>query len=427
LAFFPQIQPILDRTRSLLTPELGEEERGTFRLHILSALSLAVAWGVLVNHEYIAAKGLGATVWQITLLTMIWPVSNFLSVFLTHFIDGKGCYSRAVLVGGLMRLSLGLMLLSSSVNVMLVLLLLFFASNSVVIPVQNAVIRHRYRKGHRGSLFGWSMSVRNLVSLPASMLVGALLDVDFSLYRYLFLAEGVFGAGQAFFFAAMARGMKASPRLQQSGRGVTHFFRSLWEVFSRDREYARFQCYFMLYGIAYQAVLPAIPFFARDQLGLSYEQYATAKGVIGQLGLVLLGPFLGAKVERIHPFRFTGIIVLVLALYPLVMAAGGWLPSMGVVLFYASFCFFAVGVAGINVSWNLSSMSFAPSDQAATYQGLHVTATAIRGLFAPILGNQILQHLGYTAPFIFSTGLFLIAGILFLRRYGERRKAGLVG
>lgn len=48
----------------------------------------------------------------------------------------------------------------------------------------------------------------------------------------------------------------------------------------------------MLYGIALQAVLPAIPFFARNQVGLSFEQFATAKGVIGQLGL-LLGPFLG--------------------------------------------------------------------------------------------------------------------------------------
>ncbi|MBD3370553.1 MFS transporter [Candidatus Fermentibacteria bacterium] len=426
MAFFPQIQPMLNRTRTLLAPQLAREERGTFRLHILSAVMMAVAWGVLVNHEYIAAKGLGASVWQITILTMIWPVSNFLSVFLTHWIDGRGCYSKAVLVGGLMRLPLGLMLLSSSVNVMLGLLLLFFASNSVVIPVQNAIIRHRYKRGHRGSLFGWSMSVRNLISLPSSMLVGALLDVDFDLYRIAFLVEALFGAGQAFFFAAMARGMRASPRLEHAGKGVAHFFGSLWRVFNRDREFARFECYFMLYGIAFQAVLPAIPFFARDQLGLSYEQYATAKGVIGQLGLVFLGPFLGAKVERIHPFRFTGIIVLVLALYPLVMAAGGWLPSIGIFLFYASYCFFAIGIAGINVSWNLSSMSFAPSDQAATYQGLHVTATALRGLFAPILGSQILQHLGYTAPFIFSTCLFALSGMLFLGRYARRREAGLV-
>ena len=34
----------------------------------------ALAAGVMLNHDYIAAKGLHASVWQITLLTMIWPI-----------------------------------------------------------------------------------------------------------------------------------------------------------------------------------------------------------------------------------------------------------------------------------------------------------------------------------------------------------------
>lgn len=424
--FFPQLGPVMERTRSRLLPGLSSRERSTFRRHLVSAAMQAVAMGVILNHEYIAAKGLQAEPWQVTLLVMIWPVANFLSVFISHWIDGRGCYSKAVLLGGLLRLAVCGMVFTDSVNVLLILLLFFFGSNSMVLPVQNSIIRYRYGPGKRGSLFGWTMSVMNLVSLPTSMMVGVLLDADFSFYRWIFLAEGLFSAGQAAVLSWMARGMSAGGGDEHTRQGMGQFMRSLWDIFRRDRDFAYFETCFMLYGIAFQAVLPAIPFFARDQLGLSFEQFATAKGVIGQLGLLVLGPFLGAGVERIHPFRFTGAVVLVLAMYPIVMAAGAWVPSLGLVFFYLSFAFFALGIAGIKISWNLSSMAFAPDGQTATYQGLHITATAIRGLFAPILGTVLLQQVGYTAPFIFSTALFLLSGGMFLARYRKRRREGLV-
>ena len=424
--FFPQLGPVVQRTRQRLLPELDSAERSTFRLHLTSAAVQAVAMGVILNHEYIAAKGLNASPWQVTLLTMIWPVANFLSVFISHWIDGRGCYSKAVLLGGLLRLAVCGMFFTDSVNIMLLLLLFFFGSNSMVLPVQNSIIRYRYGPGKRGSLFGWTLSALNLVSLPASMMVGALLDSDFSFYRWIFLAEGVFSFGQAAILSYMARGMQAEGAGEHTRRGMVQFIRTLWGIFRRDREFAWFEVFFMLYGIAFQAVLPAIPFFARDQLGLSFEQFATAKGVIGQLGLLVLGPFLGAGVERIHPFKFTGVVVLILGMYPIVMAAGAWVPSMGLMLFYASFGFFAVGIAGINISWNLSSMAFAPNGQTATYQGLHITATAVRGLFAPVLGTLLLQEVGYTAPFIFSSSLFLVSGVLFLARYRKRKREGIL-
>jgi len=424
--FFPQLGPAVRRTRSRLLPALDPQEKRAFKRHIMASAVQAVAMGVILNHEYIAAKGLDASPWQVTILTMIWPVANFMSVFISHWIDGRGCYSRAVLLGGLLRLAVCGMFLTDSVNVLLVLLLFFFGSNSMVLPVQNSIIRYRYGPGKRGSLFGWTMSVLNLVSLPTSMVVGALLDADFSLYRWIFLAEGIFSFGQAAVLSWMARGMGAEGPGEHTRQGMGQFVRSLWGIFRRDREFAWFETCFMLYGIAFQAVLPAIPFFARDQLGLSFEQFATAKGVIGQLGLLVLGPFLGAGVERIYPFKFTGVVVLILAMYPIVMATGAWVPSLGLVLFYLSFAFFAVGIAGINISWNISSMAFAPEGQTATYQGLHITATAIRGLFAPIIGTVLLQQVGYTAPFIFSTALFMLSGVMFIAHYRKRCRRGLV-
>lgn len=424
---FPQLQPIFKKTRTFLPTGLDSEQKSVFKQHILSAILGAISVGVIYNHEYIAVNGLEASIWQITALTMIWPISNFLSVFINHWIERRGCYSKAVTFSGiLLRLPIVLMSLSSNVNVMLMLLVFFFASNSVVIPTQNAIMKSRYRNGIRGSLFGWVMSAFSLFSLPAAMVVGALLDVDFNVYRILFIVEGVFGAGQALVLGYMAKGIKKFNTNNRVQEREKKFLQSLWKVFRKDKEFVKFETFFMLYGIGFMVVLPAIPFFAKDILMLDYGQYATARGVIAQVGMLLLSPFFGARVDKLHPFRFTGMVSLILAAYPLVIISGKWFPELGLVLFYLGYSFFSVGIAGINISWNMSSLYFAKEDQAATYQGLHISLVAVRGFFAPVLGTILLKFFGFTGPFLISTGCFTVAGLLFLNRYFKRKKLGLI-
>jgi MFS family permease len=390
---------------------------------MLSAVLGGVATGVVLNHEYIAANGLHAAAWQVTALTMLWPVSNVLAVFITHWLDSHGRYDRAVLYAGLlMRLPIALMAFSSSVDLMLLLLIPFFASNSIVGPAQNAILQRKYRESERTRLFGWWYSTLTLFSLPMAMLVGVLLDADFQTYRILFVTEAVFGAGQAVFLSVMGRGVRSDLVEKSTGQGAAHFFGSLWRIFRHDREYALFETYFFLYGMAYLMLLPVIPFFATDRLHLDYEQYAMAKGVVGQIGILLLSPFLGVRLRRIRPFRFTGMACMVLVFYPLALVMGDILPGLGSFFFYLAFLIFAFGMAGVSMSWNMSSMHFAPRGQEATYQGLHVTLTALRGCIAPVLGTVLLHFGGYVEAFITSSGLFLLAALLFLGRHRRRER-----
>jgi len=400
---------------------LTADEKGAFKLHLLSQIFGAVAAGVMMNHDYIATNGLGASVVQITLLAMIWPVSNLFSVVVSHFVDSSNRHSTAIFIGAALRLPIALMFFSSSVNFMLILLFLYFSSNSLVIPGQNAVMRSRYNKGHRGLLFGWTMTALNLFALPAAMVVGALLDADFSFYRWLFVVEGVMGSAQAVVMGFMARGMKDPVAVAESN--IRDFFKSIGQVLKGDREFLKFEMFFMIYGFGFMTVQPAIPFYSQEVLGLSYEQYALAKGVIGQLGLLLLAPFLGSKMDKLHPFKFTGVVCFILAGFPLLLVGSSLFPSIGIPLYYAAWAAFAIGIAGVVLSWNMSSMFFAPEGRTATYQGLHVTATAMRGFFAPVLGSVVMKYLGFTANFLLSFLFFTTASILFLLHYRKRSES----
>ncbi len=392
---------------------LGPVERHTYRLHLLSSLASAAVSGVMLNNEYIMANGLRATAWQITLLMMIMPFSNLLSFLINSMVEKRGCHVGAVIAAAFLRLPVALMFFTDSADVMLILIGLFSAADSVIVPVLNSILREKYGEGRRGLLFGWAVSLFTLFSLPASVLVGHMLDADFQAFRILYVCMALFGFAHAMIFARMARGLaKGGGEGGQPG-----LLGPLLRILAADRQFALFEAFFMVYGFAFMMVLPAIPFFARDVLGLRYEQYAMAKGVLAQIGILLLSPFMGIRVEKLHPFRFTGLVCLLLAAYPLLIAMGGLFTSIGVQLFYSAFAVYSVAMAGINVSWNLSSLHFAPEGQAATYQGIHITLTAVRGLIAPLMGNAILQSCGMSSTFLVSAGLFTLAGLLFLRRF----------
>ena len=82
MQMFPWMPLRPGRFRLRKRSPLGPREASCFRMHLLSAVAGGISMGVVINHEYIAVNGLGASPWQVTALTMIWPVSNFLSCLL---------------------------------------------------------------------------------------------------------------------------------------------------------------------------------------------------------------------------------------------------------------------------------------------------------------------------------------------------------
>jgi len=76
-------------------------------------------------------------------------------------------------------------------------------------------------------------------------------------------------------------------------------------------------------------------------------------------------------------------------------------------------------MSGITISWNLSSIYYAPSMEVANYQAVHITLTGVRGIFAPFIGYMILKLVSIEATFIVSSLFFLFAGAMMLR---ESRK-----
>ena len=80
-------------------------------------------------------------------------------------------------------------------------------------------------------------------------------------------------------------------------------------------------------------------------------------------------------------------------------------------------------MSGVMLLWNLSSLRFSGDEDAGVYHSVHISATGIRGVFAPILGYLVMTYLGKTTALLSSSVLFLIGGLMmiFMRKIDFKR------
>ena len=71
-------------------------------------------------------------------------------------------------------------------------------------------------------------------------------------------------------------------------------------------------------------------------------------------------------------------------------------------------------MSGIMVLWSLSSLRFAGNEDAGVYHSVHVAATGVRGMFAPLLGYLIMSVFGKTTALLTSSVLWIVASLMMI-------------
>jgi MFS family permease len=144
--------------------------------------------------DIIAKKALGASDWQIALLAVVWPISNFFSIWWGKYLErteDKSPYYYVVAVFS--RLILLLALWVTGFWHLFFLLVVFYSFNSLFIPLQNSMLQGAFQPIVRGRVFGWMTSIATLIIMAVSYFGGRLLDAQEWAFRPMFAVFGVIG------------------------------------------------------------------------------------------------------------------------------------------------------------------------------------------------------------------------------------------
>lgn len=403
---------------------LNPLERQTARLLLWSALFNGIVFSLNQTQDIIARKALQAAVWQLTVMAMVWPVSNFMSIWWGRIFERSRHKSRYfLLVGVFGRLSLIYGLWLTGMNEFMLLLALMFSFNALLIPAQNSIYQKNLEPGHRSKIYGYTISLGMLVAIGFTFLAGRWLDINENAFRWILAITA--GAG---FIASLLLSLIKIRQPQQDNNVQPLLWRDVvrdpvrrsLSLLKENKPFACFERSFSIYGMGFIMIQPVLPIFLVDMLKLSYTGNFIAKGIISQIPLLLLSPYLGKWHDRLHPFRFIGVFFSILALFPLMIILSyltlKW-HLLSVILVYLAYVLFGLAMAGINIAWNMGSIFFAGSEDASMYQSVHVTMTGIRGVIAPLLGLLLLKTTGLASVFAVSSAFLITASYLSWKDY----------
>ncbi len=403
---------------------LSPSEKHSTYLLLLAAIFNGVVQSLNQTQDIIARKALHAQDWQLMAMTMIWPISNFLSIWWGRIFE-KSCHkSRYFLLAGVVgRLTMVYAIWLVSMNEYMLLLALLFSANSLLIPAQNSIYQKNIDNSRRAKVFGYTISISMVISIAVTFLAGRLLDIHEQSFRWILVATGFCG----FISCAVLSMIRiqdpiASPSCEKTPwkDHILEPVKRTLALLKENKPFAAFERSFSIYGMGFIMMQPIIPIYLVDKLNLSYTNNFLAKGIISQIGILFLSPVLGKIHDRVHPFKFISYSFALLMVFPLMFVVSSlWsgVSIIPVVIVFVAYFVFGIAMTAINVSWNMSSIFFAGKEDASMYQSVHVTMTGIRGLIAPILGFTLLQLFNITAVFVVAAGFLAWAAIISYRDY----------
>jgi len=399
---------------------------------------MGLSFGILMLHEIILKKSLLGTDFQVTLLIFLSSSAFIFSIYGTELIHRSSNPAKTIIILALIsRFFLFIIPLFSSPEYFIFCIAAMSYIDSLIKPSWNTVFKHNYSDSRRSLLYSYSSSLYTIVILIVSTVLGYLLDINYELYKILFPIAGIF---DVLSYMSLAKMITMGQNLKMIPPGIPGKSLSLklmedifvlpvrntMRIFKENRPFLRFEVFFFMYGMAFMIASPAVPIYLVDVLQLSYSPISIAKGLVFYTATILFTPLMGRLHGTGNPTKFCGYLFLFLLFYPLSMMGVKYIPGVisfitPEIMLYFTFFLFGILMSGITMSWNLSTIYYAPHYQEANYQSVHITLTGVRGLFSPFIGYLILRYVSIEATFIVSAIIFLLAGIMMLR---ESRRHG---
>ncbi len=353
---------------------------------------------------FILYKDLGASAFQIALLTMLKPVVTVLSFYWSAGLKGRSSKlkSNVMWAGIWMRAPFLLcpwfdsvwFVVAAAVNYMF-----FYRAGS---PAWLEIIKRNLGGEARGRAFSLSAALGYCEGVVLSIGMGVVLDGNPGLWKILFSGAALIGL----LTVLVQRNVPVDAEEDVQARIpikelLIRPWRDSYQLIRERPDFARFQWGFMICGFGIMLIQPALPLFTVDTLGISYLEMATAISIAKGLGFAISSPLWSQWMEKIHISRLASLVFLTIGLFPILLSFSVW----GLGWLYIAYFWYGVGQGGSHLVWNLSGPIFAGKDESSRYTGVGVVLAGLRGGVAPPIGGLLAVSFG-------SIGVLVLGGLL---------------
>ncbi len=424
-------------TLRLFKLELSKSEQKAFQLHIIYSIIEGIILGVLALNEFVFVRSLLGSDYQLGFLFQFSMIVFIFLLFFNEFLNRAKSRKKLLRYAGILTRAPLVVLIffpasadavsGTSVYhyIFLTVFFIYYMGNPIIYPTINLFLKTNYRHQNFGYLYSYATSLNKIAMLLATLTYGFLLDADNYAFRWVFPLIAILAIGNLFLLSMIPYKDNPSEKTAAFISSVKKSAWRMWEIIRDNKPYRDFEMGFMFYGFAFMITVTVVVIFFNEQLMMNYTSYAFYKNIYNVLAIVML-PFFGKLLGKIDPRKFAAItfgslmtylfFVMLTEYFP---QASNWAELQIYYMLIPAFIAHGVFAASMSLLWSIGSAYFCRQEEASDYQSVHLTLTAIRAIFAPILGIVFYKTLGFTWTFMIS--IVSLALAMLLMRWSYRR------
>lgn len=410
---------------------LERREQKTFALHLSYSFIEGILAGLIALNEFVFVKSLMGSSYQVSMLfqfaTLVFLLLVFFNTFLRRIKNKKNLLRRTAIIT---RLPLLLLLFfprspeqlggdSMYHYIFLAIFLIYFLANPIVFPSINLFLKNSYTHENFGRLYSYATTVNKIVMMATTFFYGWALDANHYVFVYIFPIAALLGIASIFLLSLIPYREEEVPEMTHSiWKGIRQSVREMTTILIKNIPYRHFQVGFMFYGFGFMSSFTVMILFWEFGLGLNYSSVAFYRNSYNLLAILVL-PYFGRLIGRIDPRQFSVISFLSMAAYLFMLVLtqyfDGYIEFWDITLYHTMIfyiIFHGIFAATMVLMWSIGSAYFCTPAEAGIYQSIHLGLTAIRSIFAPIMGVVFYEIWGFTTAFMISISSLVIGSAI---------------
>lgn len=389
-------------------------EKATKRAVLLNALCHEPLASLLSCLPFFLRKDLGATLFQLSILSASKPLLALISFYLTSSWKSSPSFLRnnLLLTGLGMRLCFLFFPFIHNTWFFVVASSLYWLFYRAGIPAWMEILKcNLTNSNQREKIFSISSIFGFIEGVLIALCLGDSLDAKPDFWKNLFLGAGLLGLLGLWIQMRLPifKIPKPSPTSLNFKEMLLKPWKDTLELMRNHPYFARFQWAFMVGGFGIMMILNITPLYFTDILKLSYANFLSGKLIFMALGFVLTTPLWMMALRRVPIHILTCIVCASFAFFPFFLLFG----NLHLFFVYLAFFFYGLSQGGSHLLWHLSGPIFAGKEDSSRYSNVNLVTVGIRGIIAPPLSYLLYAYFGSTL--VFTTGFFLcLVGGIFL-------------
>jgi len=420
--------------------DLNSNEINTFKLHFAHSILEGIIFGILLLNQFVFIKSLKGSSYFLGLLFQFSVVAFIFLIIFNEYIrrtKNKKNLLRKVSIITRLPLIIFLFFPLSIENIQtspiyqyifLIVFLIFYLSDPIIFPMTNLLLKTNYSHKNFGKLYSYSMSVTNIIALITAFIYGYLLDLNNYIFIYVFPIMGLLSILSIFLLSKIKYEEVHEEIIKMSFiSSIIKSIKNIKTILVNDKSFRDFEIGFMLYGFSFMITVIIITLFFDEVLNLNYSSVAFYKNSYLVIAIILT-PFFGKILGKIDPRKFAifTFIAMILSIFGLILTEifPFYIDFIGIRFYWMIIIyivFYGVFTATMALLWRIGSAYFCKYNETDIYQSIHLSATGLRGLFAPLIGVIIFELIGFIGTFIIAIATLFFAIVVMTFSYKRNK------